>query len=628
MSSKISRRQFLTIGAVTATGSLLAACGATPTAPAAPAAPATAAPAAPATAAPAATAVPAATMAPAATEAPKPGTVKEVARTDTLNLAWSISSPIGSTNPWNKPGYTHQEGNSLMEEGLAYYMIYASKTTPWIAESMTYTKPDFTELTIKVRKEATWNDGTPLTSKDVVYTFQGQMTNDKLDYHSQFQAFVQDFKATDDQTVVVTFKQPSPRFAFEVLTFKFDTAIGIVPEHLLSKQADVNAFAGGLDMVLSGPFKLVVWDQNQKIFDLRPDWWAIKAGIAPLPDVKRVVMTNLGGQVGQNMDVVAQRVVNNEYDMTLDMRSSVIANILKQNPKVTTHTGNVSPYGYLDWWPNSLWCNTILSPYSDTRVRRAMSLAIDRDKIDSMLYEGAKISSIYPFPLYPNLVKFTQLPEVQALITKYEPRKFDLAASEALMKDVGFAKNSAGLWEKDGATINATVDGFEGIHSDIVPILVEMLIAAGFDASVNFGTDAFQNMADGKPGLYMYGHGASLIDPYAAFELYNGRFSSPIGTTSGGNHLSRYNNPDFNKLNDAMAPLASDDPQFTADAVGCLEIYWKEQIDIPIIQWLHRIPYNQTYWTNYPTVANPSIGCNGAFWHHTGMLVMTTLKKA
>ena len=137
-------------------------------------------------------------------------------------------------------------------------------------------------------------------------------------------------------------------------------------------------------------------------------------------------MTNIGGQVGQNMDVVAQRVVNNEYDMTLDMRSAVIGNILKQNAKVTTHTGNKSPYGYLDWWPNSLWCNTLLEPYSDARVRKAMSRAIDRDTINTMLYEGAQIASIYPFPLYPNLVKFTELPEVQALITKYEPRKFDL----------------------------------------------------------------------------------------------------------------------------------------------------------------------------------------------------------
>ena len=33
-------------------------------------------------------------------------------------------------------------------------------------------------------------------------------------------------------------------------------------------------------------------------------------------------MVNLGGQIGQNMDTVAQRLVNNEMDSALDMRSS------------------------------------------------------------------------------------------------------------------------------------------------------------------------------------------------------------------------------------------------------------------------------------------------------------------
>jgi ABC-type transport system substrate-binding protein len=577
-----------------------------------------------------------ATEVPKATEEPKPGALKDVPRNRTHNLAWSISSPIGVVNALASPGYTHQEGNSMLNEGLAYYMIYASKTTPWIAESMTYTKPDFTELTIKVRKEAMWSDGTPLTSKDVVYTFNQQMTNDKANYHAQFVAFVKDFTAPDEQTVVVNFLQPSPRFAFEVLTCKFDTGMGgvIVPEHVLSKEADVNAFAGGLEMPHSGPYTCVTWDQNQKIFDLRDGdlqpskWWALTAGIAQVPDVKRVVMTNLGGQVGQGMDIVAQRVVNNEYDATLDMRSAVISNILKQNAKVTSHTGDKSPYGYLDWWPNSLWSNSLIEPYSDPNVRKAISRAIDRDKLDTMLYEGAQISTIYPFPLYPNLVKFTELPEVKALEAKYQPRKFDLAESASLMTEAGFTKNGDGLWEKGGATVDCTIDAFEGIHSDIVPILVEMLITAGFDASINFGTDAYQNMVDGKPGLYMYGHGASLVDAYAVFELYNGKFSAPINTTSGSNHMSRTNIPEFSALNDAMAPLASDDPEFTKLAVQCMEIYWRDTLDIPIIQWLHRIPYNQTYWTNWPTEANPSIGCNGAFWHHTGMLVITTLKAA
>jgi ABC-type transport system substrate-binding protein len=554
------------------------------------------------------------------------GALSDVPRNRTLVLGWSIASPIGVTNPWAVPGYTHQEGNVFMWEPLSYFAIFADKEIPWLAQSMKYTKKDFTELTIKMNKMATWSDGVPVTSKDVVFTFQGQMQNDKLPYHGQFDQFVKDVKAPDAQTVVVTFKIPAPRFMFEVLMLKFDTGIPIVPEHILAGQGDVNAFPGGNDMVHSGPYTIVSWDKNQKILDLRPDWWAVKAGLIKMPDVKRIVMVNLGGQIGQNMDLVAQRIVNSEMDSALDMRSSIITSILKQNPKVTTHAGNLSPYGYLDWWPNSLWTNTQLAPYSDPRVRRAMSVSINRDQINNVLYEGAKIASIYPFPLYPGLQKFANSPAVKALEAKYKPGLFDLAEGARLMKDAGFTLNKDGLWEKDGQTVSAVINGFEGIHSDIAPVLVEMLRKGGFDASVNFGNDAFQNMVDGKAGLYMWGHGASLKDPYAALELFHGKFSAVLGTTAGSNRWSRYKNPEYDKILDQMAPLASDDPKFLALAAQALGIYWRDTIDIPVIQWLHRIAYNQTYWTNWPTKDNLAAGTNGAFWAQTGMLVVTNLK--
>lgn len=564
--------------------------------------------------------------APAATLAPVEG-LKDVPRNQTLVMGWSVTSPLGVTNPWASPGYTHQEANAMMWEGLSYYAIYADKELPWLAESMTY-NDDFTELTIKLRPEAAWSDGTPLTSKDVVFTFEGQMKNDKLPYHADFDQFVQEITAPDDQTVVLTFKSPSPRFKFEVLTLKFDTGIPIVPEHVLSKEADVNAFQGGLDMPHSGPYTTVVWDATQKILDLREDWWAVEAGLLPTPEVKRIIMVNIGGQVGQSMDVVAQRVTNNEFDTALDFRQDLIASILQQNPKVTSHTANEPPYGYLDWWPNSLWMNTQLAPWDDVRVRRALSLAINRDQIDEVVYDGAKVTSIFPFPLYPGLVKFADSPEVKALIDKYQPRKFDLAESEALMTEAGFAKNADGLWEKDGQTVNATIHGFEGIHSDIVAVLEEMLRQAGFDAATDFSSEAYNHMANGDPGLYMFGHGASLVDPYAALNLYHGKYSAAIGTTAGSNRFSRYSNPEYDAILDQMAPLGSDDPEFQKLAVQALEIYWRDQIDVPVIQWLHRIAYNQTYWTNWPTEANLGFGGNGAFWHHTGMLVVTSLKAA
>jgi ABC-type transport system substrate-binding protein len=596
---------------------VLAACGGPP-----------AATQAPATEAPGATEAPA-TAAPAGTAAVD---LAEVAREDTVILGWSISSPIGVTNPWAVPGYTHQEGNVFLWEALAYYGIFSSTEIPWLADSMEY-NDDFTQLTIKLNPDAAWSDGTPLTSKDVLFTFNGQLTNDTLPYHSSFDQFVQDMSAPDDQTVIVNFKIPAPRFKYEVLTFKFDTGIPIVPEHILGKETDVNAFQGGVDMPHSGPYNLILWDANQKIYDLRPDWWAVKAGRIAEPEAKRIVMVNIGGQVGQNMDVVIQREVNNEFDAILDVRASVAKQILDSNDKITTHSGSDAPYGYLDWWPNSLWSNTQQAPYDDPNVRRAMCDTIDRNTINEIVYDGAQIATVYPFPLYPNLQTFADSEAVQAEFkanasNAMQTGTADLAETEQLMGAAGFTKNSDGLWEKDGATVPAVINGFEGIHSDIVPVLVEMLRAGGFDASINFGTDAYNNMADGKPGLYMFGHGASTVDPYAVLDLYSSRNAKPIGTTAGNNSFARYSNPEMDALLETMAPLSADDPAFQEAAAKAMGIYWKDTIDCPVIQWLHRIPYNQTYWTNWPTAANPAMGENGAFWAETGMLVITSLKKA
>jgi ABC-type transport system substrate-binding protein len=605
---------------------ILAACASAPQAPSGQAT----------TEAPAATDAPAATEAPAAEATAAPteqaalstGELADIPREQTLILGWSIGSPIGVTNPWAVPGYTHQEGNAFMWEPLMYFGIFSDQEIPWLAESMEYTNDEFTQLEIKLNPAAAWSDGTPVTSRDVVFTFEGQLNNQNLPYHTSFQQFVETVTAVDDQTVTVDFKIPAPRFKFEVLTLKFDTGIPIVPAHVLENEADVNAFTGGIEMAHSGPYSIVLWDVNQKIFDLREDWWAVEAGLMELPAVKRIIMVNIGGQVGQNMDTVAQRIVNNEMDSALDMRSSVIGNILAQNPQVTTHAGNEPPYGYLDWWPNSLWVNTQLEPYNEPNVRRAISLAVDRDTIDEIIYEGAQISTIFPFPLYPGLQAFVDKPEVQALIEQYEPRKYDLEESAALMTEAGFTQNGDGLWEKDGETVNMVIHGFEGIHSDIVPVLVEMLRQGGFEADVNFGTDAYQQMADGAPGAYMFGHGASLKDPYAAFELFHSRYSAAVGTSAGNNRFSRYNNPEYDAILDEMAPLDAEDPRFQELAVQAMEIYWRDQIDIPIIQWLHRIPYNQTYWTNWPTNDNLAMGTNGAFWAHTGLLVVTALQPA
>ena len=100
-------------------------------------------------------------------------TLKEMPR-KTLWFRMEYYLPIGVTNPWTSTGYTHQEGNSLLWEGLSYFGIYKDTEIPWLADSMEYTKNDFTQLTIKVNRMAKWSDGKPVTSADVLFTFEGR----------------------------------------------------------------------------------------------------------------------------------------------------------------------------------------------------------------------------------------------------------------------------------------------------------------------------------------------------------------------------------------------------------------------------------------------------------------------
>ena len=52
----------------------------------------------------------------------------------------------------------------------------------------------------------------------------------------------------------------------------------------------------------------------------------------------------------------------------------------------------------------------------------------------------------------------------------------------------------------------------------------------------------------------------------------------------------------------------------------------KQMPSVPLLQWYHRIPHNETYWKNWPSQDNPYI--NSAYWHRTWLLVLLGLEAA
>jgi peptide/nickel transport system substrate-binding protein len=553
--------------------------------------------------------------------------LKNVAREKTLILYFGGSggtwNRAGIVNPYASPGWTHQEGDSACIEGLQYYSAFADKQMPWMAESHSY-NADSTELTIKIRKGVEWSDGKPFTAKDVAFTLnmlaQGAP---KLPRNSSLmKTWIKTCTAPDDFTVKIAFNTPQPRFFFDYLTFKFDTGQYIVPEHIYKPIMDK-----GVDEVMkftfwdpekkwpvvTGPYNYTYFTNMQKFLDRRDDWWAAKIGFAKLPEVERILCIPMVDDTK-----AAQLSIQNAVDACLDLRPNVIKTILDQNPAVIAHSMKSKPYGYIDWWPNNMGFNTTEPPFNTPNMRWAVSYAIDRKQAIDVAYDGAGVPNKLFLPDYKSLKPFLDAVD----FVKYPTNEFNLAKSDDLMKKEGWAKDGKGMWTKGGQMCKIEVSGWQ-IHADIGPVLAEQLRKAGFDAAFAMPADHSDKMARGLKNGFITGHGGSVgPDPFLSAMEYHKVYWAKTGDPAAKSW--HWNNDAYSAVIDEMSKVPMGDPKVMELWKKAMDIWCTELPSVPLIQWFHRIPMNQTYWTGWPTQENPYL--NGAFWHLTFPRILDQLK--
>jgi peptide/nickel transport system substrate-binding protein len=547
-----------------------------------------------------------------------------IPRNKTMILVWSGSREgrwvdYELWNPYSI-GANHQNGPNLIYEPLAYYSAFADKTYMWLAESYQYT-PDFKQLTIKTRSGISWSDGTPFSAEDVTYTLNSlRELGPKVKWGVDVQQYMKQATATDANTVVVDFLVPSPRFFF-FMTYKYDIGIYIVPKHIYAGQ-DWPSFkhfdvAKGWP-VSTGPWKVVEASLQQKVFDRRADWWAVKAGLAPLPKLERTIWLP---SVGEQQ--LAQAMITNQVDAGFGVQPATFPTLFRGNPKIITHTGQKPPYGYVDWWPISLYVNNETKPFDDRDVRWAVSNYIDRQQVIDVGYLGAATVSSLPMPAYPPLQPYFDA--VKDLLAKYDTLAFNPKKGDALLAGRGWKKDADGYWTKDGARLSLPIIGFGAGGAALGPVLSEMLKRHGIDASMSLPPDFDDRFQKGQYTGSIYGHGGSINEPYSTMRLYQGRSIAVPGA-----HLvnfARWKNADFDKITDEMFVT---DPANTAKMKDlfhqAMEIWLPDLPDIQLVQNYHRIPWNTTYWKNWPTAENPYV--NGASWHLTYPIVLWNLQPA
>lgn len=547
----------------------------------------------------------------------------QVARDRTVVVSWGgREGRWVDWDLWNPyaAGSDPQNGLNLIYEPLAYYSVFSDKTYMWLAESFDYAS-DFRSLTIKTRAGIKWSDGTPFSAEDVAYTLTtlrelGTKVRWGVDLYN-----VDRVAAPDPNTVVVEFKIPSPRFFF-FLTYKFDIGVYIVPKHVFEGQ-DWTSFKH-FDLtkkwpISTGPWQVVDASPQQKVLDRRAEWWAAERKLAPLPVVERNLWLPDGGEQSSIQSLIANRL-----DAGPVMQPANFPVLFRGNPKITTHTGQKQPYGYIDWWPISLYVNNQHPPFDDKDVRWALSYYIDRQQVIDVGYLGASTTSRLPLPLFLPLMPYVDA--VEDLLTTYDTDEFAPKKAEALLSGKGFTKDGGGFWtDAQGKRLKLEIIGFGTSGPAIGPVVVDMLKRAGIEASFLLPPDFEDRLQGGRFDGAIYGHGGSVQDPYATMRLYQ---SASIAVP--GAHLAnftRWKNAQYDKLVDEAYGVAPTDTKRLIEIWRqAMEIWLPELPDIQLVQNYQRIPWNTNYWKNWPTKQNPYI--NGAHFQLTFAMVLWNLQRA
>ena len=130
----------------------------------------------------------------------------------------------------------------------------------------------------------------------------------------------------------------------------------------------------------TGAFKLVKAAPEALIFDRDDNWWAAKAGVAPLPAVERIVFAPSGDEQS-----IALRLARNEIDLQFTFQPGLFELTRVRNPKVISWQDDPfihDPNGCMI----SMTMNNKVAPFDDPAVRRALNFAIDKQSVANLAF--------------------------------------------------------------------------------------------------------------------------------------------------------------------------------------------------------------------------------------------------
>ncbi|GLV55691.1 ABC transporter substrate-binding protein [Dictyobacter sp. S3.2.2.5] len=496
-----------------------------------------------------------------------------------------------SFNPFIPNGQEYETGfGQICKEFLFYYNMISGEIKPWLATGWKYNN-DHTQLTLNLNPKVHWNDGTPFTSKDVVFTIQMLLGNTALIGASSYTPYVKSVSAPDAHTVLFDLKSANPRFHYNFIC-SIVSSQEIVPEHIWSKQNPMNFKAA--PPVWTGPYKLdrTIPSQFMYIWKKDPNYWN-KDELDPKPQY--VVY-----RTAPSMDSEVEQFKRAQVDVpAFDYQH---ATALKNS-----YSNIIIESKFRDPCPRAIGINSDPSKglLSDPRMHWVISYLIDRKTLGQTVWPVPTPPAQYPWADYPANDKWSDPAVASKYALTYDPQK-----AKDLLDQMGAKADSSGKRSYKGQPLQyeimtgAKVGDPEYINGQK---LADELNKVGVGATVRYYENSVwtNKLNNGQFDITTWWLCGDVFDPgqlYTGFEISK---SKPINqdASAGGNLLRAQ----YKDLSDIATKLDSTDPQSSASkslfSQG-LEAYYKDMPLIPLYQTTYPTIFNNSYWSNWPTDDN------------------------
>ena len=347
-------------------------------------------------------------------EAPKAETPAPVATPAADKVVFKISNGAEpeSLDPAKIQGVPEHRLYEALFEGLIIFDPKTADGIPGLAESWTVSEDGMT-YTFKLRK-ANWSDGTPITAKDVVYSWLRELAPETASPYAWFPAMflagaaeynageadasVVGIKAIDDYTFEMKLIGPLPYVIGALGHYSF----AVVPQHAIEKYGD--AWVLPENFVGNGPYVLKEWTPQSRIVCEKNEAYWDKDNVK-LDEV--IFYASDDDNTNYNMYLAGE----------IDWLTGIAQDRLESAQMRTDYqvAPQLSTYYYT--------IQTTKAPFDDARVRRALSYAIDRQTLVDQVTKGGQLAC---WGIVPEMAGYEGLGE-----TRFDPEYAQQLLAEA-----------------------------------------------------------------------------------------------------------------------------------------------------------------------------------------------------